>query len=143
MAKKSEIKSGKPYDVIIVGGGPAGLSAALILGRSCRRVLVFDTGRQRNRFSGSLNGYLTRDRIAPKDFLQLAREDLKPYPVEFRNKEVVNAAKKDDTFFWVRDESGKEYSARKILLATGVADNIPDIPGIEQFYGKSVHHCPY
>ena len=69
------------WDVIIVGGGPAGLSAALILGRSCRRVLVFDTGKQRNRFSDSLNGYLTRDKIPPKEFLRLAKEDLKPYPV--------------------------------------------------------------
>jgi thioredoxin reductase len=142
MAKKIQTSTGHPYDVIIVGGGPAGLSAGLILGRSCRRVLIFDTAAQRNRFSAQLNGYLTRDKIVPLDFLKIAREELKSYGIEFLKKEIIDAGRKDG-LFWVKDKENREYAARKILLATGVADNIPDIEGFDLFYGKTIHHCPY
>jgi thioredoxin reductase len=137
-------RSGNPaYDVIIVGGGPAGLSAALLLGRCRRSVLVCDTGRPRNRASLALHGYLTRDGVSPKEFIALARRELEQYAtVELRDVEVVDAECRESDFV-VTLERGEEVSSRKLLLATGVVDNLPDVPGIRDFYGSSVFHCPY
>jgi thioredoxin reductase len=132
------------YDVIIVGAGPAGLSAALMLGRCRRRVLVCDTGRPRNAASDALHGYLTRDGITPREFLQIARGDLRKYEtVEIRDAEVVDAECGDDSRFHVTLASGERLKSRKLLLATGVVDHVPPVPGIAELYGKSVHHCPY
>jgi len=131
------------YDVIIVGAGPAGLSAALILGRSRRRVLVCDSGHPRNAAAHALHGFLTRDGITPRDFLRIAREELRQYEtVEVRDIEVA-AAECRDARFQVTLTGGSTLHARKLLLATGVADNLPDIPGFHQLYGLSVFHCPY
>ena len=130
------------YDAVIVGGGPAGLSCALVLGRSCRTVLVCDSGHYRNAPSDAMHGYLTRDGIAPGDFLRHAREELRQYRVEYRAINVVDAAAIDDGFrITMADNSPAE--ARKLVLATGVVDVVPPLQGIDQFYGKSVHHCPY
>ena len=138
-----ERKAAAAYDVIIVGGGPAGLSAALMLGRCRRSVLVCDTGRPRNRASQALHGYLTRDGISPQEFLAIAREQLRQYAtVELRDVEVVDAQCRESRFV-VTLEDGDEVASRKLLLATGVADNLPELPGIGDFYGKSVFHCPY
>jgi len=132
------------YDVIIVGAGPAGLSAALMLGRCRRSVVVFDTGKPRNAASRALHGYLTRDGISPADFLQLARGELAPYDsVEIRNEEVTAAECRPGEGFAVTLASGEAIRARKLLLATGVVDNLPDIPGFRELYGRSVFHCPY
>ena len=132
------------YDVIIVGAGPAGLSAALMLGRCRRSVVVFDTGKPRNAASRALHGYLTRDGISPADFLQLARGELARYDsVEIRNEEVTAAERRPGEGFAVTLASGEAIRARKLLLATGVVDNLPDIPGFRELYGRSVFHCPY
>lgn len=132
------------YDVIIVGAGPAGLSAALMLGRCRRRVLVCDTGRPRNAASEALHGYLTRDGITPREFLEIARGDLRKYEtVEIRDSEVVDAECAADSLFHVTLASGERLKSRKLLLATGVVDHVPPVPGIAELYGKSVHHCPY
>lgn len=133
------------YDVIIVGAGPAGLSAALMLGRCRRSVLVCDTGRPRNAASKALHGFLTRDGIAPCDLLALGRKELERYAtVEFRAVEVLQArCGKEEKSFEVDLATGEHLRSRKLLLATGVADNLPDIDGIGEFYGKSVFHCPY
>jgi thioredoxin reductase len=131
------------YDVIIVGAGPAGLSAALMLGRCRRRVLVCDTGRPRNAASRSMHGYLSRDGMPPPDFLKVAREQMKQYEtVELRDAEVTHA-ECNDRLFHVTLRDGVRLAARKLLIATGVVDNLPEIPGFRDLYGLGVFHCPY
>jgi thioredoxin reductase len=131
------------WDCIIVGGGPAGLSAALMLGRCRRRVLLCDVGAQRNIRSHALHGYLTRDGTAPSEFLRLAREELGRYgTIECRELEIVEATRENGGFD-LRAADGTRLQARKLLLATGVADELPPLEGLDQLYGTSVHHCPY
>src|SRR5687768_17426550 len=131
-------------DVIVVGAGPAGLSAALMLGRCRRSVVVFDNGKPRNAPSHALHGYLTRDGIPPAEFLTLAREEIKAYQtVQLRDDEVSAVACRADGGFLVTLGSGEQLRSRKLLIATGVVDNLPDIPGFRELYGRSVFHCPY
>jgi thioredoxin reductase len=130
------------YDVVIVGGGPAGLSAATILGRARRRVLVCDDGRYRNDASGALHGFLSRDGIHPAELRRIAREQLERYEVEVRPVRVT-AARQIDHGFELTLADGALLGCRKLLLATGVEDHLPAIEGIERFYGSSVFHCPY
>jgi thioredoxin reductase len=131
------------YDCIIVGGGAAGLSAALILGRCRRRVLVCDTGEPRNRWSRSINGFLTRDGTSPLEFLGIARQELRRYPtIESRSARIVDASQTNQGFEVVSAD-GTWLTSRKLLLATGVVDDLPPIPGLAELYGVSVHHCPY
>ena len=134
----------KPWDTIIVGGGPAGLSAALVLGRCCREVLICDDGHPRNQASNALHGFLTRDGIAPSEFLQSARLQLQRYEnVHSVNAEVTDIARESKNLFRVVLNGDRSERARKILIATGVVDQLPAIAGIDQFWGKSVHQCPY
>lgn len=135
---------GEPvFDVVIVGAGPAGLSAALVLGRSRRRVLVCDNGSPRNALSHGLHGYLTRDGIKPDDFLRIGREQLEQYEtVRFKGTEVIDAQHPAD-HFEVTLGNGEKVTSRKLLLATGVVDELPEIEGLPEFYGTSVFHCPY
>ena len=136
--------SPEPYDVVIVGAGPAGLSAALILGRSCRRVLVCDTGRPRNAASHAMHGFLSRDGMPPREFLQLAREQVRQYAtIEFLDVEVTEATCIPDGRFEVTLADGTRRESRKLLIATGVVDRLPDIDGFARLYGRSVFHCPY
>jgi thioredoxin reductase len=130
------------FDVIIVGGGPAGLSAALVLGRCRRRVLLCDAAQPRNGKSAGLHGYLTRDGTPPLEFLRLGREDVKSYGIEPCHATVTELASRGDGFEATLD-SGRKIQARTALLATGVRDHVPDIPGIDACYGVTVHHCPY
>lgn len=138
---------GREVDVVIVGGGPAGLSAALVLGRARRRVVLFDHGRYRNAASRRMHGYLSRDGIPPAALLEVGRREVLAYRVSIRREEVTRivpvATRRGHTAFQVSLQRGRPVSAKKILLATGVVDRIPPIPGIESFYGTSVHHCPY
>ncbi len=130
------------FDVIIVGAGPAGLSAALILGRCRRSVLVCDAGLPRNAASRALHGYLTRDGIEPADMLRIGREQLRPYAnVHLRSDKVTEARRVGDGFEITVDD--EVVSSRKLLLATGVVDHLPEIEGLKPLYGRSVFHCPY
>lgn len=131
------------YDCIIVGGGPAGLNAAIVLGRCRRKVLIFDTEQYRNRYSHGIHNYLTRDDILPSDFLQVCHEELEKYSIQKVRKKVVNAKKNEEDVFVVKDENGTIYHSKKLLIATGLTDTIPDVEGIKECYGKSVFHCPY
>jgi thioredoxin reductase len=127
------------YDVVIVGAGPAGLSAALILGRCRRRVLICDSGSPRNASSHALHGFLTRDGIPPLEFLKIAREQLRPYhTIEWRDTDVKEAKRTDAGFIVNTD-----IFCSKLLLATGVVDRLPQIDGLLNLYGRSVFHCPY
>ena len=128
--------------MIIVGGGPAGLSAALMLGRCRRRVLVCDRGEPRNERSAALHGYLTRDGITPAEFRATACDELEPYGVEFRPLGVKDAWPAQDGFS-VALADGRRERSRFLLLATGVRDQLPDVPGVAECYGRSVFHCPY
>jgi len=131
------------FDVIIVGGGPAGLSAALTLGRSCRRVLVCDSGQPRNASSDAVHNFFSRDGIKPNELLLIGREQLRPYNgVQIWDNTVVDATKQGNQFEVVLD-NGKRLFSRKLLLATGVVDEIPQIEGFKSLWGSSIFGCPY
>jgi thioredoxin reductase len=130
------------FDAIVVGGGPAGLSAALMLGRCRRRVLVLDLGHPRNQRSKALHGYLSRDGIAPSKLVELGRGELAQYGVELRPVGVTGA-RRDGESYHVSLADGSEEDGRYLLIATGVIDDLPAIPGFEACYGRSIFHCPY
>ncbi len=132
-----------PVDVIVVGAGPAGLSAALMLGRCRRHVLVCDTRHPRNAASVALHGFLSRDGIPPLELLEISRQQFRRYDtVELRHVKVTDAHALDGGFV-AKLSDGTQLRCRKLLLATGVVDNLPTIPGFAELYGRSVFHCPY
>lgn len=137
------------YDVLIIGAGSAGLSAALTLGRCLRRVLVADGGLPRNEASPGVHGFLTRDGVRPAELLRLGHEQLKPYEtvsveglhidslkrLTGRGFEAVGRGTADDVL--------RTLTARRVLLATGVSDVLPPLPGFRELWGRGVLHCPY
>jgi thioredoxin reductase len=129
-------------DVVVIGGGPAGLSAALMLGRARRRVVVCDAGTPRNARSRALHGFLSRDGVPPTELLRYGRQEICRYGVEWRSGRVVGVTHRDAGFD-VALESGERLQARTLLIATGVSDTLSDIDGFDACYGVSVHHCPY
>jgi thioredoxin reductase len=131
------------YDVVVVGGGPAGLNAALVLGRCRRRVLVLDAGRPRNRWSHGVHNFLTRDGTPPGEFRRLAVAELAAYTTVQLRHGVVTDVTRQNGGFVVRDQDGGAWRCRKLLLATGVEDVLPEIDGFTECYGRSVFHCPY
>ncbi len=131
------------YDVVVVGGGSAGLSAALVLGRSRRRTLVVDSGEPRNAPSSGVHGFFSRDGIPPQELLEIGREQLEAYPsVEVRSARVTGTSGENGDFEVILDD-GALVRARKLLLATGVVDELPEKPGFEELWGRGVYHCPY
>lgn len=130
-------------DVLIGGGGPAGLSAALVLGRCHRQVLLCDDNKQRNRVSNAIHGLLGREGLSPSTFLEEAREELTSYKsVSFLRTRVTDIRPAEDGFVFDCAD-GTDGFASKILLATGIVDELPEIAGVEPLYGVSVHHCLY
>jgi thioredoxin reductase len=113
-----------------------------MLGRCRRRVLVCDSGSYRNAASHHVHGFLSRDCIDPAELLRIAREQLEPYGVELR-RATVSKVDKREVDFMVSLDTGESIESRRVLIATGVTDRLPDIGNIKEFYGSSVHHCPY
>jgi thioredoxin reductase len=134
------------FDVAIVGGGPAGLSAALVLGRSRRRVVVIDDRKPRNYAAKAINGFLALDGLSPTALLDRGREQCASYGVKIIDAKVVSGNRtelKAGSRFELKLENGETLQASKLLLATGVKDELPQIAGFDDFYGVTVHHCPY
>jgi thioredoxin reductase len=130
------------YDVVVVGGGAAGLSAALVLGRSRRSVLVIDAGRPRNAAADHMHNYLGREGANPTELLAIGREEVARYGVEVRVGRVSSAAR-TGAGFALGLQDGISVSARRLVLATGVVDVLPDVPGLAERFGRDVLHCPY
>lgn len=134
----------KLWDVVIAGAGPAGLSAALVLGRARRKVLLCDTGTPRSWAAKEMHGFLTRDGVPPAEFRRLAHKELARYPnVEFCVVEVTTATRIVNGHFSVTLHKRRRVHSRKLLIATGVFDHLPKLDGIEQFFGTSAFQCPY
>lgn len=130
-------------DILIAGGGPAGSSAALVLARSRRSVLLCDDGKPRNASSAAIHGLLTHEGQSPAEFRAASEQALTPYESITRLRDRIITLTGRDGAFKFQAASGAQGSARKVLIATGVVDKLPELPGIERFYGKSVHHCLY
>ncbi|WP_285036479.1 NAD(P)/FAD-dependent oxidoreductase [Plantibacter sp. ME-Dv--P-095] len=129
-------------DAIIVGGGAAGLSAALMLGRSRRSVIVVDGGQPRNAPADGVHGFLSRDGIPPRELVRLGRAEVAAYGVLVIDAQVGTAVR-DDEGFVLTTTDGASLRGRRLLIATGTADELPDIPGLRERYGRDALHCPY
>jgi thioredoxin reductase len=131
------------YDAVVIGGGFAGLSAATYLGRGRRTVCVIDTGKPRNRFAQASHGFLAQDGSPPLSILTRAREQIAAYPtVRLIASEAVGARGEDGSFHVVLAD-GQQIEARKAILAFGLRDDLPSLPGLAQRWGRTVLHCPY
>jgi thioredoxin reductase len=130
------------YDVVVVGGGAAGLSGALALARARRRVLVVDAGAPRNAPAGHVHNYLGREGTAPADLLAIGREEVAGYGGEV-TAGVVTRVERLDGGFQVRLDDGRAVRARRLLVTTGLVDELPDLPGVRELWGSDVLHCPY
>ena len=135
--------SGMTHDVIVVGGSFAGLSAAMQLARARRRVLIIDAGSPRNRFAHASHGFLGQDGRTPAEIMATAREQVLAYPTaELRHDEATRAEAQDGGFR-VSVRAGESLHARRLIIASGVVDELPDLPGLRSRWGASVLHCPY
>ncbi len=130
-------------DCIIIGGGPAGLNAALVLGRARRDIIVVDHNNARNKVTQAAHGFITREGINPSEFREIAHQELKAYPsVEIVSEQVVKLETVKDGFK-VTTDRGYHWECRKVILATGVKEKFPNIPTLQDFYGTSIFNCPY
>ncbi|HSC89353.1 MAG TPA: NAD(P)/FAD-dependent oxidoreductase, partial [Polyangiaceae bacterium] len=130
------------YDVLIVGGGPGGLAAALALGRARKRVLLCDGGVRRNERAEHLHNFVTRDGTPPLEFRRIGREQLLPYPsVDVRDGWIEAIGGEKGAFTFTLD--GEAHQARRILLTTGMVDLLPELPGFAELWGRSIFQCPY
>jgi thioredoxin reductase len=130
------------YDVVIAGGGPAGLAAALTLGRARKRVLLCDAGPPRNAAAIHVHNFVTRDGVTPQEFRRIAREQISTYPnVEVRDARVLSVGGERGAFAVTLDHG--LAGARRVLLCTGMIDEVPEVPGVRELWGTSIFQCPY
>ncbi|RPF31682.1 NAD(P)/FAD-dependent oxidoreductase [Streptomyces sp. TLI_185] len=134
-------KHTEQYEVIVVGGGAAGLSAALVLGRARRRTLVVDAGEPRNAPAAHMHGFLSRDGMPPAEFLAIGREEIARYGVELVRDRAVDVTKGEE--FTVVLAGGRTVRARRLVIATGLRDELPAVPRVAERFGRDVLHCPY
>ncbi|MBB6377103.1 thioredoxin reductase (NADPH) [Pseudonocardia eucalypti] len=131
------------YDVVVIGGGVAGLAAATMLGRSRRRVVVVDAGEPRNAPAEHLHGFLSRDGAAPTELLAAARREVRSYGGELTKGRAEGVDRLEGDGFAVRLDGGGRLTTRAVLVATGLRDELPEIPGLAERWGREVLHCPY
>ena len=131
------------YDVVVIGGGAAGLSAALVLSRARRKVLVVDAGHPRNAPATHMHGYLSRDGMPPAELLATGREEVAGYGGEISTGTVADLVPDGRTGFWVLLDDGQRISTRRLLVTTGLRDELPNVPGLAQRWARDVLHCPY
>ncbi|MFP2906177.1 NAD(P)/FAD-dependent oxidoreductase [Pyxidicoccus sp. 3LFB2] len=129
-------------DVLIVGGGPAGLNAALALGRGRKKVLLCDAGPPRNAAAEHMFTFLSRDGTPPKEMRRIGREQLRPYDVEVRDVRVLSLERLGSRFR-VELEGGGRVDVRRVVLTTGMVDVLPELPGYRELWGKAIFQCPY
>ncbi|MFF0529001.1 NAD(P)/FAD-dependent oxidoreductase [Nocardia amikacinitolerans] len=130
------------YDVVVLGGGAAGLSGALMLGRSRRTVLVIDAGSPRNAPADGVHGLLAREGMPPAELLERGRSEVRQFGVQLVSGEVRDASRDGDGFV-VTTADDRTVRARRLLVATGLVDELPDVPGLRERWGRDVVHCPY
>ena len=131
------------FDCAIIGGGPAGLNAALVLGRARRNTLLFDNNKPRNAVTTESHGFITRDGVKPKEFREIAHMEIGKYPsVIYEPKQIISVSKNDRLFELMTSENAI-YQSKTIIISTGLRDNLPNIENISDFYGKSLFNCPY
>lgn len=134
---------GMILDCTVIGGGPAGLSASLVLGRSRRKTILFDNNKPRNLVTNETHGFITLDGVNPQELRHIAHKELEKYPdVRIEKQAVLNITQKEQ-LFTLETANHKIYQAKKIILATGLKEKLPDIEGIRHFYGISLFSCPF
>ncbi|BCW09618.1 putative FAD-dependent pyridine nucleotide-disulphide oxidoreductase [Arthrobacter sp. NtRootA4] len=149
MSRDTKTETADEYQVVVIGGGAAGLSAAVTLGRALRSVLVIDAGEPRNASAAGVHGFLSRDGIDPRELLDMGREEARGYGVDFiagvavAARSTAGAEEGAELSFDVELADGRTVKARRILVTTGLTDVLPDIDGIRERWGRDVLHCPY
>jgi len=149
VSRDTKTETADEYQVVVIGGGAAGLSAAVTLGRALRSVLVIDAGEPRNAPAAGVHGFLSRDGIDPRELLDMGREEARGYGVDFIAGVAVAARSTAGTeegaelSFDVELADGRTVKARRVLVTTGLTDVLPDIDGIRERWGRDVLHCPY
>ncbi len=131
------------FDSAIIGGGPAGLNASLVLGRARRTIILFDDNKPRNAVTHESHGFITRDGTSPSEFRRIAHGELGRYPsIEIKHDRVTSITKNEMSFDLITSD-GERYQSKTIIISTGLRDVLPNIDNISQFYGKSLFNCPY
>jgi len=131
------------FDCAIIGGGPAGLNAALVLGRARRNTILFDNNNPRNAVTQESHGFITRDGIKPQEFREIAHKEIGKYPSVIYEKEEITSITKKDQLFELVTSNKELYQSKTIIISTGLKDVLPDIENISDYYGKSLFNCPY
>lgn len=133
---------GELFDVAVIGGGPAGLSAGVALSRALRSVVVIDAGEQRNLKADGVHGFLSREGMSPKDLVAAGREELARYGGTAVRGSVTSVSRDGENFV-LRLDDGSTRTARRLLIASGITDELPELPGVAERWGRDVLYCPY